>query len=454
MKRSQIAKVKTIDLPNWQRELERWFKPFGQALAYKTREHWGPLYLQGLLGPSERKSVEPLAAAVAPLEAGQLHHFIATSSWELPPLERELARVGQHLAGGTSSVLIVDDTPLLKKGTHSPGVAPQYCGQLGKVANCQTLVSLTLARNEVPVPLALRLFVPKPWTDDPARCEKAGIPMEYRRHRPKWQLALEELDRVRAAGVIFSDVLADSAYGSAREFRAGTRSRGLHFAVGISPRQQVYPSHVKTRKVRPMGRMGRPHKHPRPTHPSRSAKEMIAQRGRFRRLTWREGTQGPLSARFAAVRVRVADGPVFAARQRLPGEALWLVCERRDSGEVKYYLTSHSAHASVKRLARAIKARWACEQAHQQLKEELGLDHFEGRSWLGLHHHALFTMIAMAFLQHLRLKQARSEKKTSRPTRTSAATQPPRGPQGAARSTFQPHPTLSAMSYPSAFQSP
>jgi SRSO17 transposase len=453
MKPSQIAKTQTIQMPHWQRELERWFKPFGQALAYKTREVWGPLYLQGLLGPAERKSVEAMAPTVAPDDAGQLHHFIATSHWELPPLERELARKGQRLAGGASAVMIVDDTPVLKKGTHSPGVAPQYCGQLGKIANCQTLVSLTLARDEVPVPLALRLYVPKEWTDDPVRCEKAGIPEAYCRYRPKWQIALEELDRLRESGVTFSDVLADAAYGKVAEFRASVRARGYHFAVGMMPAQQVYPAHVKTRKVRPATRMGRPFKHPRPTLPSRSAQQMMVRYGRFRRLSWREGTKGALSAEFAAVRVRVADGALFSAGQHLPGEALWLVCERRETGEEKYYLTSHSPHASLKRLARAIKARWVCEQAHQQLKEELGLDHFEGRSWLGLHHHALFTMIAMAFLQHLRLKQVRRGKKTSTVSRATAAAELARGAPCAPRSTLRPRSTLSAMSYPSALQS-
>ncbi len=389
---------------DWEQEFARWVTPFLKALGHKARRRWAPVYLRGLLGPGARKSIQPLAARVAPDDHEPLHHFIATSAWDPAPLDAALVHEAQRLVGGPDAVLIVDDTALVKQGRHSVGVARQYCAPLGKRANGQGLVSLTLARGEVPVPVALRLYLPEEWAEDRARRAKAGVPGPLQ-FREKWRMALEDLDRVRTAGVTFGAVVADTAYGMGAEFRQGLSARGLTWAVGILPTQKVYPLTVRLRRPRPTSRSGRPRKHPVPSAASRPAADLIQALGPrgFRRLTWRRGTQGPLTAAFAAVRVRVADGPLMAGAQHLPGEVAWLVCERRATGEQKYYLTNHPASTSLRQLARAIKARWVCEQAHQPLNDELGLDHFEGRSWLGLHHHALLTMIALAFLQHLRL---------------------------------------------------
>ncbi len=392
----------------WEAEFTRWLAPFLAALGHKARHRWAPVYLRGLLGPGERTSVQPMAARVAPEDHEQLHHFIATSGWDPAPVEAALAREAQRLVGGPEAVLIVDDTALVKQGRHSVGVARQYCGALGKTANCQVLVSLTLARGEVPVPVALRLSLPETWTDEPARGRRAGVPAGVG-VRPKWPIALDELDRVRATGVAFGAVLADAGYGPCAEFRRGLRARGLTWAVGILSTQTVYPETVRVRPARRRPGRGRPPTHPIPSAPGLSAAAQIAALGprAFRRLTWRHGTKGPLTAAFAAVRVRPADGPRMATGQHLPGEPAWLVGERRTTGEPTYDLTNHPPSASRRTLATAITARWVCEQAHQPLKDELGLDHFEGRSWLGLHHHALLTMLAFAFLPHWRLRQAR-----------------------------------------------
>ena len=412
----------------WEREFERWLRPFVAALGHAARRRWAPVYLRGLLAPGERKSVQPLAARVAPGEHEQLHHFVATSIWPTAPLERVLAAHAQRLVGGPGAVLIVDDTTLLKQGRCSVGVAHQYSGAVGKQANCQCLVSLTLARREVPVAVALRLFLPTQWTDAPARCAQAGVPAERQRPRTKGILALEEIDRVRAAGVTFDVVLADAGYGTSAAFRQALSARGLTWAVGIAPQQTVYPVGVEVLPPRRMPR-GRP-----PTHGVASAARLAAEQalaspagGPWRLLSWRRGTKGPLAAEFAARRVRVADGPPNARGQHLPGDEVWLVGERRAGGEQKYSLTNHAPDTPLRALAAAIKARWVCEQAHQQLKEELGLDHFEGRSWSGLHHHAVLAMIAFAFLQHLRLQQA------------------PPGPPGSQHDGPPPHPTLPAI---------
>jgi SRSO17 transposase len=339
------------------------------------------------------------------------------------PLERVLAERAQAMVGGPAAVLIIDDTALLKQGKRSVGVARQYAGAAGKMTNCQTLVSLTLAQDEVPVCVALRLFLPQEWTGDPERCRAAGVPEERLAYRTKLEIALEELDRLGAAGVEWGCVLADAGYGISAAFRQALSARGLTWAVGIPRIQKVYPPEVTTHMPAPgVGvRHGRTRRHPVCSVASTPAEAMLA-RARWRRLSWRTGTKGPLSARFAAARIVVADGTQNSGGQHLPGEAAWLVGEWRDTGERKYYLTNHPADTPLKVLAAAIKARWSCEQAHQQLKEELGLDHFEGRSWTGLHHHALLTMISFAFLQHLRLAEVRRRGKKAAQERAAAST--------------------------------
>jgi len=255
-----------------------------------------------------------------------------------------------------------------------------------------------------PVPVALRLYLPEIWAKDRERCTRAGVPEEAIVYRPKWRIALEETDRVRASGGRFGYVLADAGYGMAAEFRSGLSERGLLWAVGLLPTQHVYAADVELLPP-PARARGRPPKHPVPTRQSVSAEAAIAALGEpaFRSIAWRKGTKGEIRADFAAVRVRVADGPKNSSGKPLPGEALWLICERRANGERKYYLSNLPPKTRLRTLARIIKARWVCEQAHEQMKNELGLDHFEGRNWRGLHHHALLCMLAYAFLQHLRL---------------------------------------------------
>jgi SRSO17 transposase len=407
--------------PGWEGDLERWLAPFLARLSRQAQRHWAPVYLTGLLLPGERKSVEPMASRVAPGDVQQLHHFVSTSPWATAPLEAELVRQAERLVGGADAVLVIDDTALVKQGRHSVGVQRQYCGQLGKKANCQALVSLTLARGEVPVCVGLRLFLPERWLADPERCRRAGVP-DGMAHRPKWRIALDEIDRVVAAGATFGCVLADAEYGKAAEFRQGLSERGRLWAVGVLPTQKVYPADVTLMPPRRLA-TGRPKKHPTPSAERVAAADLFEAlpRSAFRRLTWRRGTKGPLRAAFAAVRVRVADGPAMAGGQHLPGAEAWLVCELRASGERKYHLTNHPAATPLTALAAVIKRRWVCEQMHQQMKEELGLDHFEGRSWRGLHHHAVMCMLAFAFLQHLRLGSRRGgEKKRRRATRNRA----------------------------------
>jgi SRSO17 transposase len=407
------------EVSGWERALDEWLEPFLEVLGHKARCRWAPVYLRGLFGRSERKSVQPMAAELTPDDYDQLHNFIASPAWETAPLEEILAAKADALVGGADAVLVIDDTAMPKKGDHSVGVAPQYAGVLGKTANCQTLVSLTLARREVPVPVALRLFLPDPWTSDPERCRRAGVPEVRLTARTKPEMALEELDRVRALGVRFGEVVADAGYGPSAAFRRGLSERGLSWAVGITCIQTVYKTTVEV--TWPRTRTGRPRKRGIASETPVAAEEMLKSAA-WRHVTWRTGTKGALTAEFAALRVRVADGPRQRNGPPLPGDEVWLVGERRSGGEYKYYLSNKPADTALSALARQIKARWVCEQGHQQMKEELGLDHFEGRGWHGLHHHAVLVMIAFAFLQHLRLsnltERGKNDRRRDRPTAT------------------------------------
>jgi len=396
----------------WKSDLDRWLAPFLGAFRHKTRARMCPVYVAGLIGVGDRKSVQPMAARDGEVGYDQLHHFIASGVWDAAPLDKALLTEADRMVGGADAWLIVDDTALPKKGEHSVGVAPQYASSLGKTANCQSLVSLTLASREVPVMVGLRLFLPESWTDDPARMARARVPEDRRPALTKPEIAIEEIDRVIASGARFGCVLADSGYGSSGPFRQALSERGLRWGVGLSRRQNVYPADVAL--IFPVAKAGRARKYNIPDQLPVAAEALLAG-GKWRKVSWRRGTKGRLTCLFAARRVRIADGHKHRMldnrMQCMPGEEVWLVGERRSTGEKKYYVSNLPANTSLKTLAATIKARWVCEQAHQQLKEELGLDHFEGRSWTGLHRHALMTMIAYAFLQSRRLKAAGRKKK-------------------------------------------
>ena len=211
-------------------DLERWLRPFLEVVGRKTRRTWTPLYVQGLLGPEGRRSVQPMAARLGLSSHDQLHHFLTSPAWDDAPLWRVLARTADRLVGGPGAVLVIDDTALPKKGELSVGMARQYCGALGKRANCQVLVSATLAGGEVPVPVGLRLFLPAAWVDDPDRCARAGVPESACQQHSKPEIALAEIDRLRAAGLRFSAVLADAGFGMSAAFRHGLDMRQLLWA--------------------------------------------------------------------------------------------------------------------------------------------------------------------------------------------------------------------------------
>ena len=406
----------------WREDLERWLAPFLADLTHPAQRRMCPTYIAGLIGPGDRKSIQPLAARTDDVGYDQLHHFIASGTWDTAPLESGLLAEADRLVGAAKGFLVIDDTALPKKGRNSVGVAPQYASSQGKTANCQSLVSVTLASREVPVMVGLRLFLPESWTDDPVRMSRARVPTDRQAAMSKPDIAIAEIDRVMVAGVRFGCVLADAGYGSGAAFRQALSERGLSWAVGLSSRQTVYAADVRLNF--PAARTGRPRKYHIPDQVPVSVADMLASET-WRKVAWRRGTKGRLACLFAARRVRIAEGHRHRMAdnrvQAMPGEEVWLVGERRSSGERKYYVSNLPPDTLLRQLAATIKARWVCEQAHQQLKEELGLDHFEGRSWPGLHRHALMTMLAYAFLQSRRLKAAGRKKKS---WRTAPATDP------------------------------
>ena len=323
-----------LSSPRWTRYFPSWFEPFLQTFRHAAQRTWAPIYSQGLCSTAHRKSMQPIASVVAPGKSDQLQQFITDSPWSTRPLETLLAQRAQQLVGGPDAVLIIDDTCLSKFGRSSVGVARQYSGQAGKVTNCQCLVSLTLAQHDLPVSLALRLFLPKEWTDDQQRCTAAGVPQEHLLPLTKCAIALQELDRVRAH-VTFGMVLADAGYGTSAQFRQGLTARQLKWSVGIVRTQRVYPLGVRLIPV-PKHFRGRRPKYPTTSHDRQSVEEVL-NHACWQHLIWRHGSKGPLQGKFAAVYVRMADGQSDAQGSHLPGEVVWIIDEQRAGGERKYY---------------------------------------------------------------------------------------------------------------------
>ncbi|WP_051964751.1 IS701 family transposase [Deinococcus misasensis] len=385
--------------PRWSRHFTQWFQDFEPHYPYKAQRHWSATYIKGLCSPAHRKSMQPLSDLFAPGKADCVQHFITDSPWKTEPLQHLIAQKAGELLGGEQAVLIVDDTCLTKYGRHSVGVARQYSGQVGKLTNCQCLVSLTLARDEISVPVALRLFLPREWTEDPMRCQRAKIPAADQEFKPKWRLALEELDQLKDH-LTFGVVLADAAYGANAQFRYELTHRGLHWSMGVPRIQKVYPRDVEVYPVAPRN-TGRPPKHPLTSHP-RETIEKVLDSETWHHVVWRQGTKGPLQGKFAARYVCLADGPQNSSACHLPGERAWIIGEDRGS-EKKYYVCNLPEFTSLQRLVEVLKKRWACELSHRELKQEVGLSHFEGRSWLGLQHHCVLCLLALLFLQSLRV---------------------------------------------------
>src|SRR5205823_11380706 len=294
-------------------------------------------------------------------------------------------------------VFVIDDTSFPKQGRHSVGVPHQYCGALGKRANCQVAVTLHYTSPRGHFPLAVRLHLAEGWTDDHDRMDAAGGPEAFRKPKTKGAIALGLLDQARDDGIKGGTVVADLGYGNSGGLRDGLAARGLRYVVGVAPETVAFARQPRWAR-RPRPRRGRASELwvPAADSPRPVAVGELAGRLRLRRVSWRQGTRGKLSARFAWARVWVAADWHRGVRVR--PAPLWLLVEARDDGEVRYALSNLPESATRSEAVRLWKQRWRVEQGHRQMKEELGLDHFEGRGWRGFHHHAAVVLLAYGFL--------------------------------------------------------
>lgn len=372
-------------------------------------------YCTGLMLPLARKSVEPMAARVDPLHASarhqSLHHFVAKAEWSDEVMLRRVAQwvvPKMDLAGG--GFWIVDDTGFPKKGKHSVGVARQYCGVLGKQDNCQVAVSISLACEQASVPVAYQLYLPKEWAQDPARRKRAGVPAKMK-FSTKTEIALRQLEALLAQGAAKHCVLADAGYGVNTALGQRLTDMGLPYVVGITSAVVVWPPGIEPLPPKRYGGMGRPPVVPRRT----GARQPISVKAlahtlpanAFQTISWRQGTNEVLSGRFAAVRVRHAGGNTGKARLR-PEQWLLIEWPAGNADPLKYYLSTLPENIAINDLVAQAHMRWRIERDYQDLKQELGLGHYEGRGWRGFHHHATLSIAAYGFLINERIAAGKS----------------------------------------------
>ena len=308
-----------------------------------------------------------------------------------------LPAIQQH---GPIQAWIIDDTGFPKKGVHSVGVARQYCGQLGKQENCQVAVSLSVANQHASLPVAYKLYLPKAWAEDATRRAKAGVPDELR-FATKPQIALEQIRAAQMDGIPPGTVLADAGYGVDTDFRDGITALGLTYVVGIQSSASLWPPGQEPLPVKPWSGRGRPTSRVRRSadHKPVSAKELAASlpKDAWRRVTWRQGTNAPLASRFAAIRVRPAHRDYNAATPR-PEEWCLIEWQIGEAAPTKFWLSTLPATTSRTNLVRHAMLRWRIERDYQEMKQEIGLGHYEGRGWRGFHHHATLCVAAYGFL--------------------------------------------------------
>ncbi|ESQ93647.1 hypothetical protein ABENE_04845 [Asticcacaulis benevestitus DSM 16100 = ATCC BAA-896] len=363
-------------------------------------------YCLGLLLPVERKSVEPLAAVTSPSRVSSKHqsllHFVGQAPWSDEALlarvrERVLPQIEQR---GPIKAWIIDDTGFPKKGKHSVGVARQYCGQLGKQDNCQVAVSLSVANAAASLPIAYRLYLPETWCDDPERRRKVKVPEEIG-FQTKPAIALDQVRTAKAAGVAPGVVLADSGYGADGSFRAGLTTLGLTYVVGVQPTLSVWRPGQAPLPPKPWSGRGRPPSllQRNPDHAPISAKALARELPpeAWKTVCWREGTNVDLSSRFTALWLHLASRDYNLTEPR-PEEWLLIEWPEGDEAPLKYWLATLPADTSLEDLVSIAKLRWRIERDYQELKQELGLGHYEGRGWRGFHHHASLCIAAYAFL--------------------------------------------------------
>jgi SRSO17 transposase len=358
-------------------------------------------YVQGVFSDSERKSMQAMLARITePVAYQAFQHFITHAPWDAERVWQRLRAVLPERRG----IVILDSTSFPKQGTASVGVARQYCGALGKIANCQVAVTAALGTGVRAWCLGAALYLPEEWLTASAR-ERARIPAAIEFHA-KWRMALRLLRQARAAGLTLTAVLADAEFGDVAAFRAALHRWRLPDALGISSHLTVFATRPRLVAAAP-NRRGRPRTRARMVRPTPAiaVRTLIAQRPRtaWRRVTWRNGTRPRRTARFTALRVT----PAHDWREARRPPEVWLLGEEEAGRQrrLKYYVVNLPPSASLRALVRLTHQRWAIEQQYQELKSELGLDHFEGRTWPGWQHHAVLTAVAHAYIQRERMRR-------------------------------------------------
>jgi SRSO17 transposase len=360
-------------------------------------------YITGLLLDGERKSVQPMAARLVddPAQADAMRQRLADCVTSSPWLDSELMRrlalkFERDLPG--LEVFVIDDTGFPKKGSLSVGVARQYSGTLGRTDNCQVATSLHVAGNKGSGCIGLRLYLPEVWTSDRNRCNAAGVPDEIE-FKKKWELALELLDQALLWGIPKKPVVADAGYGEVPEFRDELVARGLPYVVGVPGNHSIWPPGSNPRVPTRTGKAGRPRTQARDARVQPIQISKLVEgipRNRYRTVSWRAGSRGTMASKFLVYRVRSAERHT---KGRPPTSEQWLICEWPESEKApKFHFSDLPASTSVKQLIRIAKLRWRVERDYQEMKGELGLDHFEGRTWRGFHHHATLCAVAHGFL--------------------------------------------------------
>jgi SRSO17 transposase len=371
------------------------------SLARSDQRRWGEVYLRGLMLDGRRKSIEPMAARLADGDEQCLQQFLSQSPWAWEPIRKRLAaRMSDEI---TPLAWIVDDTGFPKAGRYSVGVARQYSGTLGKIGNCQVGVSISTASEVASCPLTWRLFLPAAWDDDTERRAKAHLPPEEH-HRPKWELATEMLDELRDWGLKAPPIVADAGYGEISAFRAALEERELAYVVEVKATTSAYAPEVVAERPPWRGSGRRPTARYRGAPSSLRALALAAGFRASSEIVWREGSRGLMSARFSALRCR----PANIGLRRAHGAALplaWLLCQWSEDEQEpsKYWLSNLPEETKLIDLVRLAKLRWRIEQDYRELKDALGLDHFEGRSFRGWHHHVTLVSLAHGFLTLQRL---------------------------------------------------
>jgi SRSO17 transposase len=393
--------MKAREIERFRLKLEAFLADVVLPMGRKDRRHHAEEYVRGLLMDGERKSIEPMANRLPDGDVQALQQFVNQSPWPSREVRASLARkVEREFV--PEAYWLIDEVSFPKQGKHSVGVARQYCGALGKTANCQVAVTLDLGTEESSTALNWALYLPKGWVEDPVRRKNAGIPEEIT-FKTKIVLALDLIDEAKEWGLQGRLVLADSAYGDAYDFRQGLRGRELDYVVQVSGELTAWTQDPHPAQP-PMKRGGKTHRkrlYAKELPPARSLCQIakVLPSESWKLITWREGTKGPLSSRFARVVVWMANGLVQGKTMEVPREELLIEWPEGDKGPWKYWLSSLSPHrTSFRGLVRKAKGRFRIEQDYEEMKGELGLDHFEGRSWQGWHHHVTLVTLAYAFL--------------------------------------------------------